>query len=503
MSKLSELLNPAPTSGLQPTSPTTDASPVQPLILDGQNHRKGSMSYGGASGSPTATRHPSITSPGLEALADAASNIAPLASPTQHTFAQPTPFQPGYSQYGSRPSSSHTLPPLPGDFTHPSSHHNGNHSAGLEQYHHQTSGERRRSSITDPSARLPPLRKSPTNEQITSPQDAAHPLGGISEFAKGAAPALHSPTQDLASNTTSLSLDTPGPSQIGQPSPRSSQPLPSTLLPNSQAEQVEVKAEITENPLEMAKLTRRQSAQIAEGAGTPVTKTESPALNGMTNGASSPMTVDNTANGPPQRPKGPPSKKRPAPKKGTASAVKPAAKKRKLDHESVDGASPAQRTGTPATSRASMTPVPKNRKQGSETPVRSSSVAVAEDEDVSEEDNEVYCICRKPDDHTLMIACDGPCEGWFHARCVQMDSVKAKLISKWYCKSFLPYSSVLAVTVANLPLNLQVPIAPRKAWKHYGNECVGLKAVKSQLVRTQMIPLNVPNTAATNTDSSS
>lgn len=130
-----------------------------------------------------------------------------------------------------------------------------------------------------------------------------------------------------------------------------------------------------------------------------------------------------------------PSKKRAAPKKGNAGTAKPPAKKRKLESESVDGTPPAQHSGTPATSRASQTPAPKNRKQGSETPARSSSVLNGDDDDEdATDDGELFCICRKPDDHTLMIACDGPCEGWFHGRCVDMAAEKTKLISKWYCE---------------------------------------------------------------------
>ena len=438
MSKLSELLNPAPASGSQPTSPTTASSPhTQTMILDGQSRRKSSLSYVGASGSPITTRHPSLTSPGLEALADAASNTAPLASPSQTTFTHLTPFPSNPSHFGSRPSSSHTLPPFISDFAHPSSLQNGVMSNGLEQFHHPVSGERRLSNITDPSARLPPLQQSPTD--VHHPQDATLPLNGILDYANGIAPELHSPTQHPSINTTILQqFDAPATSQLRQPSSEPSNPLPPTVSPAPPAQQIQVKAELPDNMLDLPQLTRRQSAQVFEGARAPVAKMESPApnhLTGLPSGASSPLAHDNQTGTPASKPKGPPSKKRAAPKKGTAKST---AKKRKLDSDSASGTPTAQRIGTPATSRTSMTPTLKNRKQGSET--RSSSVAMdPEDEEGSEEDNEAYCICRKPDDHTLMIACDGPCEDWFHVRCVQMDSVKAKLISKWYCTFLLFY----------------------------------------------------------------
>lgn len=32
-----------------------------------------------------------------------------------------------------------------------------------------------------------------------------------------------------------------------------------------------------------------------------------------------------------------------------------------------------------------------------------------------------------------MIGCDGPCEDWFHLKCVDMTTAKTKLVQKWYC----------------------------------------------------------------------
>lgn len=441
MSKLAELLNPAPSSASEASSMANHAPQVPPLVLDGRNHRS-SISY---SGSPTHTRHPSITSPGLEALADAASNTAPIPSPKQHigAFVHSTAFQPSYAQFGSRPSSSHTtLPPLPNDYTQAHTHHNVTNSTGLEQYHHHSSIERRLSNVADAAARLPPLQRSPTDQHSafspTAPAPA--PLNGITDYANGLfteqkVDSTQTSQQEIVGKEPDHSADVPVTSQIRQPSSQPLQALPNTAYSESQGERVEVKAEKAENQSEMPKVENLANGQVAEASGS----MESPAtkdISDIKKNALSPMAAENPAGAPSLKPKAPPSKKRAAPKKGTASSVKPAAKKRKLDNESVDGTPSVQRSGTPATSRASNTPAPKFRKQNSVTPARSSSVANgAEDEDGSEEDTEAYCICRKPDDHTLMIACDGPCEDWFHARCVSMDSAKAKLIYKWYCKS--------------------------------------------------------------------
>ena len=123
-------------------------------------------------------------------------------------------------------------------------------------------------------------------------------------------------------------------------------------------------------------------------------------------------------------------------KKGTASAIKkPAPKKRKIEAVSKDGTPVSQRSTTPTSSRASKTPAPKNRKQQSATPALSAtSPAAEEDEEDGEESSEVFCICRKPDDHTWMIGCDGGCEDWFHGRCVNIDQRDENLIDKYICR---------------------------------------------------------------------
>lgn len=168
---------------------------------------------------------------------------------------------------------------------------------------------------------------------------------------------------------------------------------------------------------------------------------------------------------PSANPKTPQSRKRPAPKpksgkKGTASAIQRGAKRRKVDGSS-DGTPSVQRSGTPASSRASKTPAPKNRKQQSVTPGRSSS-PIDPEEDDGEEDEEaaLFCVCRKPDDHTVMIACDGPCQDWFHGRCVGINEKDGNLIDKYIC--ILAYLFARHITSQSTCTNLwrfQVPIA--------------------------------------------
>ncbi|KAL2373967.1 hypothetical protein RJ035_004653 [Blastomyces gilchristii] len=147
---------------------------------------------------------------------------------------------------------------------------------------------------------------------------------------------------------------------------------------------------------------------------------------------------------------GPSTKKRPASstKKGT-STKKPTTKKRKLnpnDTERVDGtASPLRRSATPVSSRASKAPAAKNRKQsslsvaGSPAPESKKAAKATEpqeeedDVDEVEDPSELFCICRKPDNHTWMIGCDGGCEDWFHGKCVKIKQEDADLIDKYIC----------------------------------------------------------------------
>lgn len=126
-----------------------------------------------------------------------------------------------------------------------------------------------------------------------------------------------------------------------------------------------------------------------------------------------------------------------ATKKGTAK--KPAAKKRKVndaDADSIDGRrsnTPASRTGkAPGKKQSSVSiagsPAPEDKKKrGKEQP------ADDDDEDV-EDENELFCICRRPDNHTWMIGCDGECEDWFHGKCVNIDPRDADLIDKYICE---------------------------------------------------------------------
>ncbi|EFW20381.1 hypothetical protein D8B26_003229 [Coccidioides posadasii str. Silveira] len=138
-------------------------------------------------------------------------------------------------------------------------------------------------------------------------------------------------------------------------------------------------------------------------------------------------------------------KKRAAPaatKKGQA-VRKSATKKRKLnDAESIDGTVGSQRSSATPASRSKPSKQ-RNRKQTSAS-IASSPAPDGKrrgksndsDEDMEEDEadaSELFCICRKPDNHTWMIACDGGCEDWFHGKCVNIKQIDADLIDKYIC----------------------------------------------------------------------
>ncbi|KAL9095142.1 MAG: hypothetical protein Q9165_002745 [Trypethelium subeluteriae] len=179
-------------------------------------------------------------------------------------------------------------------------------------------------------------------------------------------------------------------------------------------------------------------------------------------------------------------KKRSAPrsttKKGTASTVKkPPAKKRKVN-VLTDASSPTttplttqgpHRSSATPSSRTSKTPAirggtsnnnthsspapgpphahpahssPPASRPGSSAAISASATGSSaaasdnehshshDDEDAaSTDDNERYCICRRPDNHTWMIACDGGCDDWFHGACVAIAEADGELIDTYIC----------------------------------------------------------------------
>lgn len=92
--------------------------------------------------------------------------------------------------------------------------------------------------------------------------------------------------------------------------------------------------------------------------------------------------------------------------------------------------------GSPAPeSRTKRKKGAKKRKAPKKAAAKEEEHEEEEEEEASTDENELFCICRKPDNHTWMIACDGECDDWFHGKCVNIDPKDADLIDKYICES--------------------------------------------------------------------
>ncbi|QKX56695.1 uncharacterized protein TRUGW13939_03801 [Talaromyces rugulosus] len=139
-------------------------------------------------------------------------------------------------------------------------------------------------------------------------------------------------------------------------------------------------------------------------------------------------------------------------KASTAKKMQP--KKRKLDALELDsGANNGERrSNSPASSKASKgsgvtkklesvsaagSPAPPERtkKGGKKRGKKTTKQAAGDDDDDSDVENpdEIFCICRRPDNHTWMIGCDGGCEDWFHGKCVNVNQEDEELIERYIC----------------------------------------------------------------------
>lgn len=146
--------------------------------------------------------------------------------------------------------------------------------------------------------------------------------------------------------------------------------------------------------------------------------------------------------------------------KKASIATKIPSKKRKidaLDTESVGDRrsnSPASSVKGPTASKqptssvnGSPTPESKKSKPTKKKPSSKQNTSTTtsrngrqqEDEDNEggsdvENPDEVFCICRRPDNHTWMIGCDGGCDDWFHGKCVNIKQEDEELIERYICE---------------------------------------------------------------------
>ena len=111
-------------------------------------------------------------------------------------------------------------------------------------------------------------------------------------------------------------------------------------------------------------------------------------------------------------------------KKGTATAVKPPKRSRPSGVKKSGPRAPGTKRKTKSTT--------------SSGPNTASDDGTGGDDGIpgdgsSESDSGPYCLCRGPDNHRFMIACDR-CEDWFHGECIDMDKWTGEnLVQKYIC----------------------------------------------------------------------
>lgn len=52
--------------------------------------------------------------------------------------------------------------------------------------------------------------------------------------------------------------------------------------------------------------------------------------------------------------------------------------------------------------------------------------------DDADDDQTLYCVCRRPHERRFMVCCDG-CGEWFHGACVKITKIMAKASPTWLC----------------------------------------------------------------------
>ncbi|KAK5718174.1 COMPASS (complex proteins associated with Set1p) component [Elasticomyces elasticus] len=397
---LSSLLNPEPATAAQ-------ASP------DAEQQRKSSLGY--EQQQQHYTYPPSTAVEAAEALATLAASEAPPPAQyyTSHAATSPLELPPP------TPTTSTTRKPS---------------SPTLEQY--QTSSrspeQQRRPSIISPALTLPPLQNftSPPIEEGT-PSSHHHQQ-------------QQQPTPETAythQQVPSAPMTHPRlPSQLDGTS--SSPPPPTTSSPvtgrRSSVQPTELK---TVAALKQEHTVSTQSPLRESSVPMPSTEQSGPVVQGVSNSDSANPVVKHKKTAPSKT------------KKGTASVSKrsaaggnnngPPSKKRKVEVKRSE--TPASRAVGKGSTTGGSSPVPSTQRSQSRS---RSEDAERDDEEgygssgnddagsgEGDDSGDLYCICRKPDNGTFMIGCDGTCDDWYHGKCVGIEERDKNLIDKYLCPS--------------------------------------------------------------------
>ncbi|OAG06355.1 uncharacterized protein CC84DRAFT_1176368 [Paraphaeosphaeria sporulosa] len=374
--------------------------------------------------------------------ADALAALATLGSGQQYISRElPSPTAFTHAPRRSSSFSSHAAPVEPS----PPIEQPQAHSPTLEQYHHGSNSPeaQRRQSLalarSSPAPVLAPIQNLSTSlqDQISEPP-VSHGHDASQVVSPPSNPGESAGRDETQIRGPAFVRDEPTTSQIRVPGSPHDTNDPPALTREASAPQEGLSSAVPTQSVEHRQSITSENVDPDTLKAIEIAKQSDLGLRAKRNAS-----VAESVTSPTEQSKPAPSKKRPAPsgasgikKKGTATAKKPPSKKRRLDTEG-DGYA---RSVTPSSKTAKS----KSGKKGSQTgtpvagsspaPDHSSQVHPTDDEGESS-DNELYCICRKPDNHRWMIACDGGCDDWFHGGCVDMEQADEELVDRFICPS--------------------------------------------------------------------
>jgi len=115
-----------------------------------------------------------------------------------------------------------------------------------------------------------------------------------------------------------------------------------------------------------------------------------------------------------------------------------------------------------------------------------------EDQGTPDPDAEVYCICRRPDNGTFMIGCDGGCDDWFHGKCVKIEERDKNLIDRYICptcedngKGHTTWKRMCRRAVCRMPARISGKKAKADGGSKYCSEECGIKFMKEMVAKTR------------------
>ncbi|KAF4627454.1 hypothetical protein G7Y89_g10701 [Cudoniella acicularis] len=95
---------------------------------------------------------------------------------------------------------------------------------------------------------------------------------------------------------------------------------------------------------------------------------------------------------------------------------------------------PMKKKGTAAPIKKPSKPKSEGKPNSSTNPTAQPTGPRNISSDSESNDGGEYCICRGPDDHRMMVNCEGGCDEWYHCSCINMDVEDAKeLLDRYIC----------------------------------------------------------------------